>query len=210
MKVLVIGSHGNVGKHTVRILSEKGHQAFAMIRDASQADEMKSLGGKPVVADLEEDFSDAYKGMDVIIFTAGSGAKTGPDKTIEVDQEAAKKSIDLAVEMGVNRYIMVSAIGAKNPDAQSAIQHYFKAKNIADNHLMNSNLDYTIFRPGRLTHEPAKGTVSAATDLGRKGSTSREELAFAMVESLSLPETYKKVIEILDGELEIQKALKNI
>lgn len=210
MKVLVIGSHGNVGQRIVRYLSEKGHEAFAMIRDASQKSEMERLGGKTVVADLEEDFSSAYDAMDAVIFTAGSGAKTGPDKTIDVDQEAAKKSIDLASEKGIKRYIMVSAIGAKKPDAQSAIQHYFKAKAIADNHLMNTSLNYTIFRPGRLTDEPGKGTADMAENLGRKGSTSREDLALTIVESLLMPETYLKTIEILDGNTPITKALKDI
>jgi uncharacterized protein YbjT (DUF2867 family) len=210
MKVLVIGSHGNVGQRIVRYLSGKGHEAFAMIRDASQKSEMERLGGKTVVADLEEDFSSAYDAMDAVIFTAGSGAKTGPDKTIDVDQEAAKKSIDLASEKGIKRYIMVSAIGAKKPDAQSAIQHYFKAKAIADNHLMNTSLNYTIFRPGRLTDEPGKGTADMAENLGRKGSTSREDLALTIVESLLMPETYLKTIEILDGNTPITKALKDI
>jgi len=210
MKVLVIGSHGNVGQRIVRYLSGKGHEAFAMIRDTSQKSEMERLGGKTVVADLEEDFSSAYDAMDAVIFTAGSGAKTGPDKTIDVDQEAAKKSIDLASEKGIKRYIMVSAIGAKKPDAQSAIQHYFKAKAIADNHLMNTSLNYTIFRPGRLTDEPGKGTADMAENLGRKGSTSREDLALTIVESLLMPETYLKTIEILDGNTPITKALKDI
>lgn len=210
MKVLVIGSHGNVGRRIVRYLSEKGHDAFAMIRDDSQKNEMEELGGKAVVADLEEDFSSAYDGMDAVVFTAGSGAKTGPDKTIDVDQEAAKKSMDLASEKGVNRYIMVSAIGAKDPEAQSAIQHYFKAKAIADQHLMETNLDYTIFRPGRLTDEPGKGTVSVASDMGSKGSTSRDDLALAIVESLEEKSTFKKTIEILDGDTPIAEALKRI
>ncbi len=207
MKVLIIGSHGNVGKHIVSYLVKKGHEPFAMIRDESQSDEMKKLGGIPVVADLEKDFSSAYERMDAVIFTAGSGAKTGPDKTIIIDQEAAMKSMDLAAKKGIKRYIMVSAIGAKNPDAPGSIQHYFKAKAIADNHLMDSRLDYTIFRPGRLTNEPGKGTVELAKDMGKKGSTSRDDLALTIVESLSMPETYGKTIEILNGDTPIHEAL---
>lgn len=210
MKVLVIGSHGNVGRHIVRKLAELGHQPFAMIRDEGQSEEMKNLGGVPVIADLEDDFLPAYQGMEAIIFTAGSGAKTGPDKTIAVDQEAAKKTVDLAVEKGIDRYIMVSAIGAGNPSAPSPIQHYFKAKAIADNHLIGSGLNYTIFRPGRLTHEPGTGKISVAPDLGRKGSTSRDDLASAIVTSLNTPETYKKTIEILDGDEDIMSGLKSI
>ncbi|WP_267240201.1 hypothetical protein [Thermaerobacillus caldiproteolyticus] len=44
---------------------------------------MKQLVAKEaIVADLEEDVSHAVKGIGCGDFAAGSGSKTGPDKTI--------------------------------------------------------------------------------------------------------------------------------
>jgi uncharacterized protein YbjT (DUF2867 family) len=127
MNILIIGANGKVGKHIVQHLQNTDHQAIAMIRDKNQAAGLEKFGANTVVSDLEKDFEHAYNQIDAVVFTAGSGSKTGPDKTISVDQEAAINSIDLAKKHGVKQYIMVSAQGARNPEAPSPIQHYFKA-----------------------------------------------------------------------------------
>ena len=65
-----------------------------------------------VVADLESEFEHAYDGINAVVFTAGSGGHTGPDKTHLVDRLGAKKAIDLAVKNNMDQFIMVSALGA--------------------------------------------------------------------------------------------------
>ena len=56
--------------------------------------------------------------MDAVVFTAGSGGHTGPEKTIDVDQNAAVRLIMDCKKHGVGRFIMVSAIGA-DPNSES-------------------------------------------------------------------------------------------
>lgn len=96
MKVLVAGANGHTGRLVVRYLKEKGHEPLALIRDEKQADALKELGAAPVIGDLEKDVTDAVKQADAVIFAAGSGSKTGADKTIAVDQEGAKRLVDTA------------------------------------------------------------------------------------------------------------------
>ncbi|GED54525.1 NAD(P)H-binding protein [Brevibacillus borstelensis] len=91
MNVLVVGSHGKIGKQVVSLLGQKGFHPVAMIRDKNQTEEMEALGGEVVVADLEEDFSHALENVDAIVFTAGSGGHTGSDKTELVDRLGAIK-----------------------------------------------------------------------------------------------------------------------
>ena len=50
--------------------------------------------------------------------SAGSGAKTGPEKTTDVDQNAAIRLIEDCETHGVRRFVMVSAIGA-DPNSES-------------------------------------------------------------------------------------------
>ena len=45
----------------------------------------------------------------------------------------------------------------RDVNSQSGIAHYHKAKAHADNHLMASDLDYTIICPGGLRDEPGTG-----------------------------------------------------
>src|SRR3954452_6079296 len=51
MKVLVAGATGALGKQLVPRLVANGHDVTGMTRSASKRDEVRQLGGKPVVAD---------------------------------------------------------------------------------------------------------------------------------------------------------------
>lgn len=208
MKVLVAGAHGNTGKRIVRLLSQNRFEPYAMVRKEEHKDEMRELGGYPVVADLEGDVSEAVKGMDAVIFAAGSGANTGPEKTIDVDQNGAIRLIEEAESKGVPRFVMLSSLGADDPSkGPEKLRHYLEAKHNADNVLTSSNLLYTILRPGTLNDEPASG-VRADTSLDdRSGSISREDVAKALVACLNLEQTQGKVIEMQGGNLNVQEAL---
>ena len=81
-----------------------------------------------VTGDLEEGISKFLPGLDAVVFTAGSGARTDPKKTTDVDQNAAIRLMDDCEKQNVKRFVMISAIGA-DPNSQSdRIQHYLRAK----------------------------------------------------------------------------------
>ena len=94
MKTLIIGAHGKIGK----ILSEKMSKSdvfepVAFIRDESQKSFFEALNMPAIVASLEDSVDELarhFQGMEAIVFTAGSGAKTGADKTLEIDLDGAR------------------------------------------------------------------------------------------------------------------------
>ena len=91
--VLVAGANGTTGKLIVSYLRESQYyNPVAMVGKQEQQKQFKIQEVDTVLGDLEKDLSRAVKGIDKVIFAAGSGAHTGPDKTIDVDQEGAKKS----------------------------------------------------------------------------------------------------------------------
>ena len=200
MKVLIVGANGKVGT----LLSGKlwGAHDFspvALIRDSRQQTKFTAIGVPAVTGDLETGVSDFLPGLDAVIFTAGSGAKTGPDKTTDVDQNAAIRLMDDCEKQSVRRFIMISAIGA-DPNSQSErIQHYLRAKGVADGRLRNSSLDYTILAPGSLIDEPGNGRIQAAENLGFHGYLPREDLATAIVETLRNHLTIGKTIQLVSG-----------
>jgi uncharacterized protein YbjT (DUF2867 family) len=210
MKVLVAGANGHTGKIVLSMLQRHDqHDAYAMIRNEEQGDKMKELGAKEIVlADLEGDVSDAVEGMDAIIFAAGSGSKTGPDKTVSVDQEGAKKLVDAAKEKGIKHYVILSSIGAGKP--QGRIKHYQEAKGNADKYLKNSGVTYTIVRPGSLTHDPAKDKIELVDEFeSREGrDIPRADVARVLVSSLDIDNVKNKTFEILSGDDDIEDAMK--
>ena len=215
MKVFLIGANGQVGKHIVKLLqSSDKHELTAMVRSEEQAEQLKQSGVNVALANLEdsvEQLAQAMKGSDAVIFSAGSGGKTGADKTLLVDLDGAVKSMEAAEQVGINRYVMVSAYKAYDRESwkESPIKPYFVAKHYADRELRASNLNYTIIGPGILTNEPGTGKV-AVGEILEKTSIPREDVARVVVASLDEEKTYKKTIELVSGETSVEEVLRRV
>jgi uncharacterized protein YbjT (DUF2867 family) len=182
-----------------------------MIRDAAQADEMRDLGAEPLVADLSGDVSDAPQGCDAVVYTAGAGAGSGAEKKQTVDRAGSDKLVDAATTARVDRYVMVSSMRADDPDAGSAqMRPYYEAKGQADACLRDSELDWTIVRPGRLTDERGSGRVAVAASLGEQGEVSRDNVADVIVSLLETGRASRQTFELLDGETDIDVALADL
>ncbi|MFA8438151.1 SDR family oxidoreductase [Pueribacillus sp. YX66] len=212
MKVCVIGANGQIGKQLVQLLREsEKHDVRAMVRSDEQAQALRENGIDAVVANLEgtvAEIAEAVNGCDAIVFTAGSGGHTGADKTLLVDLDGAVKSMEAADIAGVNRYVMVSALQAHNRENwNEKIRHYYVAKHYADKVLMDSNLTYTIIRPGGLTNEKGTEKVTIAENLPR-ATVTREDVAKTVFASLDLKNTFNRSFDLIQGEDEIKVALK--
>jgi uncharacterized protein YbjT (DUF2867 family) len=208
VKILIAGANGKVGT----ILSGKlwGHSGFSpvgLIRDGRQQTKFTALGVPSVVGDLEEGVSSFLPGLDAVIFTAGSGGRTGPEKTTDVDQNAAIKLMGDCESAGVRRFLMVSAIGADPNSESTRIQHYLRAKGVADSRLRSSKLDYTIIAPGTLIDERGTGRVQVAKDLGFHGYLPREDLADSIIECLKNFNSIGKTIQVVSGGQKVKDAI---
>jgi uncharacterized protein YbjT (DUF2867 family) len=191
------------------MLAEGGHTARGLIRNPDHAADLEQLGAQPVVADLErEDIVEAVSGADAVVFAAGAGPGSGPERKRSVDLGGAVKLIDAAEANGIGRYLMVSSIGAHDPaGASERMRPYLEAKAEADRALQASGLDYTIVRPGMLTDEPGSGLVDAQLSSGRRSSIPRDDVAATLVACLSVDSTVGKTFELFSGSTPIEEAL---
>ncbi len=216
MKVLVAGANGQTARQLTRMLVEKGHEVRGLIRKEEQTRNIESDGAEPVLVDLERDEADgsvgeAVEGCDAVIFAAGAGPGSGNERKETMDRDGAIKLIQAAGQHGVRRYLMLSTMGADDPESRDEkMQPYMRAKGKADERLRNSGLDYTIIRPGRLTDEAGTGTIAAAESLGRYGEITREDVARAFAAALEAENTFGKTFEILSGDTAIEEAVENI
>lgn len=210
MDVLVAGGHGKVAQHLLRLLAERGHHGRGLIRNPDHAEDLRRLGAVPVLCDLETDDVRPHLGAaEAIVFAAGAGPGSGPERKRTVDYGGAVKLIEAAEELGVRRYAIVSSIGAGDPEAgPEAMRPYLHAKADADAALRDSSLDWTIVRPGGLTDAPGSGLVELAPSFGRHGQVPREDVALTVVECLGEPGTIGKSFELLEGDTPVVEALR--
>ena len=201
-KTLVIGASGQIGKMTTELLLEQNHDVVALVRDSKKLSDINSDNLTVVEQDLEGNFEQAFDDCDQVIFAAGSGGSTGDDKTLLIDLWAATKAVIYAEKKNIKHFILVSSIGADDPDAiESDLKPYLVAKHMADNHLINSNLNYTIVRPGTLTNDKASMliTTERPEDLG-EAKISRENVANALFVLASNPNSQPRIFELFDGD----------
>jgi uncharacterized protein YbjT (DUF2867 family) len=212
MDVVVAGGHGKVALQLLRLLAERGDRARALIRNPGQSADLEAAGAEPVVCDMEaeEDLGPFVEGADAVVFAAGAGPGSGPERKRTVDLGAAVKLIEAARSKGIRRYVMVSAIGVSRPETVSdAMRPYYEAKAEADRRLAESGLDWTIVRPGRLTDDPGTGRVLAGEDIGG-GEIPRADVAATLAAVLETDSTIGKAFDLIGGDTPIDEAVRSI
>jgi len=208
VKILIAGANGKVGTILCgKLWGVSGFSPVGLIRDARQQTKFTALGVPSVLGDLEDGIASFLPGLDAVVFTAGSGNQTGPEKTTDVDQNSAVRLIGDCESAGVKRFIMVSAIGADPNSDSPRIQHYLRAKGVADSRLRSSQLDYTILAPGTLIDERGTGRVQVAEDLGFHGYLPREDLVDLIIECLKNWNSIGKTLQIVSGGQKVRDAL---
>mgnify|MGYP001014959852 FL=1 len=160
-----------------------------------------------VLADLKDNVDGAFnKSIDKVVFAAGSGGKD----VVNVDQEGAKKLVDVSIKNNVKKFVMLSSLGADKPEEANQLQDYLKAKHNADEYLKSKDLNYSIVRPGSLTNEPAANKIELKQHLDKHGEISRNDVAQTLVSVLNDDTANRETFEIIKGETLIGEALHKL
>jgi uncharacterized protein YbjT (DUF2867 family) len=210
MDVVIAGGHGKIALHLERLLADAGHRVTALIRHRDHDSDVREAGAEPVLCDLEreDDLSHYVTGADAVVFAAGAGPGSGPERKRTVDLGGALKLIDAARRTGVRRYVIVSSIGADDPSAGSEqMRPYLEAKAEADRRVADSGLDWTIVRPGSLTDGAGTGLVTVTTDMGARGPVPRRDVARVLAAALGDPTTIGKTFVVIGGETPVDEAV---
>jgi uncharacterized protein YbjT (DUF2867 family) len=210
MVVAIAGGHGQIALHLERLLSQSGHEVRGLIRNPDHADDVRAAGAEPVMCDMEalDDLAPCIEGSEAVVFAAGAGPGSGPERKRTVDLGGAVKLIDAARRVGARRYVIVSSIGADDPSAGGEqMRPYLEAKAEADRRVAESGLDWTIVRPGSLTNDPGTGRVTATTDMSVRGPVPREDVARVLAACLGDPSTIGKTFVVVGGETPVDEAL---
>jgi uncharacterized protein YbjT (DUF2867 family) len=214
MRVAIAGGHGKIALRLARLVSQRGDEVVALIRNPGHANDVRQAGAEPRVVDLEQaeedDVGQAIAGCDAVVFAAGAGPGSGPARKETMDYGGAVKLIAAAKQARVGRYVIVSSMGA-NPDAagDDTFSVYLRAKGRADEALRASGLDATVVRPGGLTNDAGTGQVALGESLPR-GQVSRDDVAAVLAAVLDSPNTIGKTLDLIGGDTPIAEAVKAV
>jgi uncharacterized protein YbjT (DUF2867 family) len=215
MLVAIAGGHGQIARHLARMLIARGDSVRGLIRNPDHAADLREDGTEPVVCDLEAatagEVGQAIAGADAVVFAAGAGPGSGAERKLTVDRDGAVKLLEAARAAGVERYVIVSSVGAESPpDGDDVFSVYLRAKAEADAAVSASDRAWTIVRPGRLTDEPGTGRALVTIEPNR-GYVPREDVAAVLAALLARPASVGKTLYVNGGEEPVEAAVeKNI
>lgn len=204
--IMVFGATGQLGQEVARALVARGIKVTAMARSTSNVTSLEAMGVNVVRGDalILDDVTRALRSGPVRAVISVLGGRQGDYR---VDVGGNKNVIDAAREIGISRFILVTAIGA-GADQSAApwyiryfMRDYFEAKTSAEITLEKSGLDYTIVRPGWLLNSESTGTAGLVDEESSFSWITRSDLGELIAFSVEDEGTFGKALTAFDPEL---------
>lgn len=209
LNVLVVGANGGIGKQAVELALKAGHTVTAVLRNPAKL-AMTHANLQIVKGDVmyPETFEDHLERKDAIISALGTNAIGKP--TI-LYSEGNKNLLKAMKKKGVLRAFFISASAleispvlpfyvrlAEKYIVQKILRHMYDDLRVMENLIKESDADWTIMRPPRLTDKPATGKYRFAINSFLKNclSISRADVAHFMINNITNEATYRTTIEI--------------
>jgi putative NADH-flavin reductase len=222
MKLTIFGATGGIGGQLLEQAVAAGHEVTAVVRDPGRLAPSRN-GFRVVGADLmnaaPEVLESAVAGADAVLSGVGprAMAKAG------VAEQGTRAIIRAMDATGVRRLVVVSAApistvaspGRPHPPRRDSGEGFFMRylltpfahtimrERYADLALMEdvlraSDLEWTIFRPPRLTNGPLTGAYRTAVGRNLRGGVvvSRADVAHAMLAAVVQPATSRQEVGI--------------
>ena len=201
MKIAITGASGKTGFRIAEEALKRGLKVRQIIRKNSIVS--KSLK-KTEIARIElnnrEELDESLKGIDVLVIATGARASidlTGPAK---VDALGVLKQLQSCKRVGIKRVILVSSLcTGKLFHPLNLFGLILIFKKIGENYLKDSNLQWTIIRPGGLKEtEDIKfeNIIYTKEDTQFDGSIPRRLVAKCCIDSLKNKASINKIIEV--------------
>jgi uncharacterized protein YbjT (DUF2867 family) len=180
MHVLIVGATGGTGQQLVKQAVERGHHVTALIRKRAPANSPASVIAAVGNVMNPGSLDSAMRGQEAVLSALGHKRWFGPRHGVRrFICETALGISDSWWEMGLYYTLFVRPV---------ILPFYFKDKVRQEAIIRNSDLDWTIVRPGVLTDGPKRGTYRHGAHVGHWLWTvriSRADVAGFMLDQLT-------------------------
>jgi len=200
MKILILGATGSIGTHLVEQSLMLGHSVRALVRDPAKL-QFKHYALEPMQGDalVAEDVEKATESQDAVIYALGVG------KCPHFFSQTTSLLLCAMQKHQVRRLIAITGIGTGDSRGHGGwiyervilslfTKSIYEDKDVQENLIRESDLDWTIVRPASFNNGPLGGRLRATDQL--EGVTisgiSRADAAAFVLHQLKSAEWLKK------------------
>ena len=172
MHIALFGATGGTGRQIVQQALQAGHQVSALVRDPAKL--APAPAGLTLIQGDVQEFArveETLHGADVVVVSLGNTANN-PDMIVST---GTRRIVEAMQANGPRRLLVITSLGVG--DSKDQVPFVFRmlmrtmlAKAMADKEVQEdlvraSGLDWTIIRPGGLTDGPATGSYRVGPKL---------------------------------------------
>jgi len=208
MEIAIIGASGRTGRAVAGQAAERGEAVVAVVRNAARIEPGEAARVEVAESTDAVQVASAINGCDAVLFCVGP--VRGESATIQ--QDGIRAVLEAMTQTGIRRVIAISASGGVI-DGDDPLSRYVAkpilARVLRDSNadmaameelLRNSDTDWTIMRPPRLTDGPSKGRYRERRDGNVRWhyTMRRSHLARAMLDALVDHTSIRQTIAVTD------------
>jgi putative NADH-flavin reductase len=197
--ILVVGASRGIGRETVRDALARGWTVRALSRDPGKIG-LSHPKLRLIAADAQDEpaLTDAMRGCDAVVSTIGRGPMLGG--WTDMFSKHTKALIAAMAMAGLKRVVMVTGFGTGDTTGRGGwlYDRFFQPlflgaiyadKERAEEKLKDSELEWTVVRPGILNNKPHAMNAIAITDPKdyRLGNISRSDVADFILDEIERP-----------------------
>ena len=204
--LLIFGASRGVGLELARLESAAGRSVVALLRPKSDGGHLQQIGvqilrgdalSRPDIGQALASFSGSFDVVSTLGGRGGGGRLADDDGNINVIDAVAASD-------GAGRFVFVTSMGCgdmapyRSEKAVAAFGAVVDAKTRAEDRLRETDLDWTILRPGGLLSEPSTGNGLLTQNPEVHGFIRRADVALLIFRVLRDPTTSRKAFAVVD------------
>ncbi|HJT10193.1 MAG TPA: NAD(P)H-binding protein [Candidatus Nitrosotalea sp.] len=139
-KIAISGASGFVGRNVGKFLAENGYDVVSLARKKGKINFGKTITSQDLT---EKNIAKNIRGSQAFLHLIGTGRQTTQEDYEAVNVNLTKNAILLCKNSGIKKIIYLSGLGV----GKKSTLGYFISKFKAEQEIIRSGLDYTIFRP---------------------------------------------------------------
>ena len=219
MRIAITGASGKTGYRIAEEAVKKGLKVKQIIRKNSKVIEgLKNLETIRLSLDEKQDLDKALENLDALIIATGARASLDLTSPAKVDALGVYRQLQSCKRVGIKRVILVSSLcTGKLFHPLNLFGLILIWKKLGENFLRNSNLEWTIIRPGGLKESEnikSENIDYSKEDTKTKGSIPRRLVAKCCIDSLKNKDSINKIIEVTSStenkKVSFKKAIQTI